>query len=134
MPNKKHSILIVEDDISLRIVLKEKFKNSGFEVFEAVDGVEGLKLSLEKQPDMILLDIIMPNMDGITMLKRLRVDERGRDLPVIILSNLNDAESTSKAMEGGAFDYLVKTDWKLDDLIKKVNDRLKNPNNIKSKK
>jgi len=89
MSNKK-KILIVEDEEPLKLTLKKKFKNEGFSVLEATNGEDGLKLTQEKKPDLILLDIVMPVMDGMTMLKKLRKQDFGKEMPVILLTNLAD--------------------------------------------
>lgn len=117
-------ILIVEDERPLLKALSEKFNNEGFEVLKAGDGKEGLDMALTKEPDIILLDIVMPVMDGISMLKNLRRDNSGKDIPVIILTNLSDAEHTADALENKAYDFLVKSDWKLEDVVKKVKEKL----------
>lgn len=120
----KKKILIIEDELSLMMALHEKFKTEGFEVIEAKNGEEGLKMATKKTPDLILLDLIMPVMDGITMLKKLRLTEEGKDLPVIILTNLSDDRAVSESLESGVSDYLVKTNWHLDDVVKKVKVKL----------
>lgn len=117
-------ILIVEDEWPLLKVLTDEFEREKFTVLQAHDGVEGLESALKNNPDLILLDIIMPKMDGIMMLKKLREDERGKDVPVIILTNLNDSETAGEALKNRAYDYLVKADWRIEDLIKKVKERL----------
>lgn len=121
---QKKRILIVEDEVSLRSALREKLEREGFEALEAKNGVEGLAAALSEHPDLILLDIIMPVMDGMTMLKKLREDVRGMDAKVIVLTNLSDNEKLADAMEHGTYDYLVKSDWKLEDVVKVVGERL----------
>lgn len=124
---KIHKIVlveIVEDEEPVLNVLSSRFEKEGFEVIRASDGEEGLKAALEHQPDLILLDLLMPRMDGISMLKKLREDDWGKNVPVIVLTNLNDADKVASATEGGAFDFLVKADWKLEDLVKKVRQKL----------
>ncbi len=116
---------IVEDEISLLNVLSEKFKNEGFGVLEAKNGQEGLKIALAEHPDMILLDIIMPVMDGMTMLKKLREDAWGKDAKVIILTNLSDNATVAEAGSFESHEYLVKSDWKIDDVVAKVKEKLK---------
>ncbi len=123
--NKK--ILIVEDEWPLLKVLTEEFEREKFTVIQARDGVEGLESALQNNPDLILLDIIMPKMDGIMMLKKLREDKRGKNVPVIILTNLNDSETAGEALKNRAYDYLVKADWRIEDLVKKVSERLNLP-------
>jgi len=118
-------ILIVEDEAPMRRALVDSFTEEKFQVVEAGDGVEGLKKALEEYPDLILLDVVMPRMDGPSMLKELRKDKWGRGVPVIFLTNLNDAEKIVEATAGGAAGYLVKFNWKLEDVVKKVKDRLK---------
>ncbi len=124
---KKGKILIVEiveDELSLLEVLTDKFSKEGFKVLRAKNGKDGLKVALTEHPDIILLDIIMPVMDGMTMLKKLREDEWGKDAKVIILTNLSDNEKTAQALADGSNDYLVKSDWKIEDVVKKVEERL----------
>jgi DNA-binding response OmpR family regulator len=118
-------LLVVEDELSLRGALSEKLRQEGFQVLEAADGAEGLKVAMDKHPDLILLDIVMPNMDGITALQRLREDAWGQTARVILLTNLNDAESVSEAMTYGVHDFLVKADWQLQDVVTKIRERLK---------
>lgn len=113
-------ILIVEDETSLRKALSRKFTAAGFEVREAREGEEGLNMALREHPDIILLDIIMPVMDGMTMLKQLREDAWGSTAHVVILTNLSDEVTTRNAIEAGAHDFLVKAAWTLDDVLARV--------------
>lgn len=124
MENQRKKILIVEDEESLRQAIVDKFKREGFYVVEAKNGEEGLDQAIKNHPDIIILDVIMPKLDGLSMLEQLRTDSWGKDVPVLILTNLNDAEHVARAMQGKAFDFLVKSDWKLNDLVKKVNEKL----------
>lgn len=121
---KKKILLIVEDEVALARLLQQEFIKEGFEVLAAYDGAMGLALALEKKPDIILLDLLLPKMDGMSLLRELRKDSWGVDVPVIILSNLSDAAKISEAASKEVFDYLVKADWKLEDVIKKVRDKL----------
>ncbi len=121
---RKKTILIVEDEPTVRRALSDKFGREGFTFLEAPDGEAGLALALKEHPDVILLDIIMPRMDGITMLKHLRNDAWGKDAHVIILTNLSDATKVSQAAERGVYDFLVKSDWKLADVVRKVKKHL----------
>lgn len=122
-PQEK-KILIVEDEAPLRQALFDKFSREGFQVVQAKNGEEGLVVAVEEHPDIILLDIIMPKVDGLAMLKSLRNDEWGKDVPVIILTNLSDAENVSKAMESGAYEFLVKSDCKVNELVNRVKSKL----------
>lgn len=122
-------ILIVEDEEIMLKALVDKFTAEGFEVVKAIDGVEGLKMALEEKPDMVLLDILLPKMDGMAMLKKLRTDDWGKQAKVILLTNVSDAETIASgadfgAGEGEVYEYLVKTDWSLDEVAQKVKARL----------
>ncbi len=120
--NKK--ILIVEDELSLRNALRDKLTSEGFNILEAKSGKEGLDTALREHPDLILLDIIMPVMDGLTMLDKLRHDEWGTKAPVILLTNLSDKEDLAIRSPYGSLDYIVKSDWKIEDVVKKVREKL----------
>ncbi|MBU0546257.1 response regulator [Patescibacteria group bacterium] len=117
-------ILIVEDELPLLEILSDKFLEANFEVFRAEDGEAGLEEALKNHPDMILLDILLPKMDGLEMLGKLRDDDWGKNAQVILLTNLSDSEKVAEATKLGTYDYLVKSDWKLDDVVKKVNEKL----------
>jgi DNA-binding response OmpR family regulator len=121
---EKKKLLIVEDENTLLKALKDKFLKEGYVVLTAGDGAVGLELALTEHPDLILLDIVMPIMDGMSVLKKLRSNEWGKDVPVILLTNLNMAEKVADALDKGAYDYLVKSDWSLEEVAKKVHDRL----------
>ena len=118
-------VLIVDDDADLREVLKDKITAAGFNVITAKDGKEGLETALKEHPALILLDIIMPVMDGKEMLKTLRADDWGKDAQVVMLTNVEDMEAVSEAVGGGSFDYIVKTDWDLDSVVARVEDHLR---------
>ncbi len=124
MNNEPKKILIVEDDEIMLKVLSDKLKLEGFAVTEARDGIEGFDKALEERPDLILLDIILPKMDGLTIIKKLRADKRWKNAPVIILTVLSEAEKVAEALENGAFTYLVKLDIQIEDVVKKVRDTL----------
>lgn len=117
-------ILIVEDERALAGALMDKFEKEGFTTSLAFDGEEGLELALNTHPDIILLDIIMPKMDGLTMLERLRRDDWGANVPVIMLTNLSDELKVTEAIKNDSFDYLVKSDWTINDVVNKVKKRL----------
>lgn len=117
-------ILIVEDETSLRNALVEKFQKEGFIVFSAINGLEGYTIANKEHPAIILLDIVMPKMDGIEMLNKVRKDDWGAKVPVIILSNYGDEAKISQTLEQGVYEYLIKSDWSLEDIVKKVNEKL----------
>lgn len=113
-------ILIIEDDKSLFHALSDKLLSQGFEVVNALNGEDGLVKAISEHPDLILLDIIMPHMDGITMLKKLREDAWGKNAKVVMLTNVNDTNNISQTIELGSFDYLVKSDLSLAEIVEKV--------------
>lgn len=114
------TILIVEDDTLILTMVSTRLALEGYSVLKAQDGEEGLKLALEKMPDLILLDIIMPKMDGLTMLKLFRQHDSGKNTPVIILTTQDNAESISAAMGNKVYRYIIKKNMILDDLINNV--------------
>ncbi|MFA6339089.1 MAG: response regulator [Candidatus Paceibacterota bacterium] len=117
-------ILIVEDDVILASTIADNLIQAGFDIVKAKDGEEGLALAFSEKPDLILLDILLPKMDGLTMLKRLRLDPWGKDVPVIILSNLSEPLNIADAIGDGVRDYLVKVDWKIEDVVKRIKTKL----------
>lgn len=124
LANKK-TVLIVEDDSSLRKVLADKLTEEGFTVFEAVNGEAGLKLATEKHPMLILLDILMPIMDGVTMLSKLRSsDAWGKHVIVLILTNSIDAQTIAKVSGLGSADFMIKSDWSLDAIAEHIRKKL----------
>ena len=123
--NTKKKVLVVEDDKALRNVLKDKLSHEDFSVLVAKDGEEGLVIGIKEKPDLILLDVIMPKMDGIKMLKKLRENTWGKTVQVLLFSNDDDPEHIKETLIDNATDYLIKSDWKLEDVIKKINETLK---------
>jgi len=121
----KKTILIIEDELPMLKALSDKFTLEGFEILEAKDGAEGLKVATSKKPDLIILDIFMPVMDGKTMFEKLRQDAWGKNVPVIILTNLNPDDKTLDAlMKNGPSYYFIKSKWKLEELVEKVKKEL----------
>lgn len=116
----KAKVLVVEDEEILLTALKEELENGGYEVAGAVDGQDGLDKVKAFNPDLILLDLVMPKMDGMEMLRKLKENTETRNMPVMILTNLSDYERISEALSLGAMDYLVKANYKLEDLLEKV--------------
>ena len=127
MAEKLKKVLVVEDEGPLREVVTANLEENGFIALGAGDGKEGLNVALVEHPDLILLDIIMPKMDGVAMLKELRKDDWGKDVPVIMLTNLEDSGKVAEATEAGAYDYLIKIDWKLQDVVNKIKEKLGMP-------
>lgn len=125
MPKQK-TILIVEDEKSLREALVDVLHLKSFVTLEAKNGKEGLKMALSKHPDLILLDLIMPEMDGVIALDKIREDAWGKKVPIIILTNLsatNEQFPTDTSGNASTY-YLIKSDWKLHDVVKKIEETL----------
>lgn len=124
----KRSVLIIEDEQDLLEVLKDKFERTGFQVFGAKNGEEGLELALANHPDVILLDLIMPKKGGVMMLEELRKDEWGKNVEVIILTNLvGTVSSVANLLEKGVNEYLVKASWSIDAIVERVKKKLSHP-------
>lgn len=127
--NKK-IILITEDDSSLRGALHEKLIGEGFNVFEAKNGEEGLEIALREHPDLMLVDILMPKMDGLDMLKKLQEDEWGKTANFIILTNITGTSEISEAMKLAqvnkheSFEYYIKSDVEINDLVLNIKKKL----------
>jgi DNA-binding response OmpR family regulator len=119
-PTAKHKILIVEDDPLLTKMYTTKFITEGFEVASAADGEEGLSKATANHPDFIILDVMMPKLSGIDMLSRLRATEIGKNIPVIVLSNLSQEEEAKKALALGAKEYLIKANFTPSEVVTKV--------------
>ena len=118
-------ILIIEDEAPLRNAVSDILTFEGFQIFQAKNGQEGLEVALREHPDLILLDLMMPVMDGLTMLEKLRGDEEwGKNAAVILLTNINDPEKVARATEAGSYEFLVKSDWNIEDVVKKIKARL----------
>ena len=115
----KH-ILFIEDESALQKTLGEVLRENGYEVISALDGESGLKLAKTKKPDLILLDLILPKLSGFEVLKQLKKDEETKDIPVIVLTNLEGVGDVEKAMELGATTYLVKANYSLKEVVDKV--------------
>jgi len=117
------TVLIADDETLLREALTKNFKRAGYKVIEAKDGEEALKKALESAPDILLLDWVMPKRNGGEVLEALRKDERSKDLPIIVLTNVNDNEQVFQAVEYNA-DFLVKADWSLEQILQAVEKKL----------
>lgn len=115
----------MEDDRAEANVLVDKFTQEGFLVSTAENGKKGLERAFVDHPDILLLDIVMPEMDGISMLNELRKDEWGKSVPVIILTNLNPDDEIVRRKGLLDFSYfLIKSNWKLDDVVRAVKKEL----------
>lgn len=123
----KKKILIVDEEEAVQKAITDALSNQEFSTFIARDGEEGLETALKEHPDLILLDIFMPKMDGLVMLQKLRLDGWGKKVPVIILTNLNPNSNSviNAVLKDEPAYYLVKSDVKLEGIVNKVKEVLK---------
>lgn len=118
-------IIIVEDDPMISEIYQKKFSEAGFEVLAATSGEQVLNMAKKDKPDVILLDLIMPKMDGFEVVKNLRGGDYNQDLKIIIFSNLNEQEKIDKAISLGANGFVVKSNYSPSELVREV-ERLMN--------
>lgn len=117
-------ILVVEDEKPLLKLLVKKVEDEGWEASTALDGIEAAKKIASERPTLVLLDLLLPKRDGISVLKEMRERKETADIPVVVLTNLSTGESVSAVLDAGGTDYLVKTDYTLEDVITKIRQRL----------
>lgn len=121
---EKKKLLVVEDDSTLHKALLEFLSAEGFEVVGALDGEEGVEKCREEKPDLVLLDIILPKKDGYEVIAELKADPELAAIPVVLLTNLGSLNDVEKALAMGATTYLVKADYKLEEVCRKVKEIL----------
>jgi len=118
------TVAIIEDDAVMLKNISKEIEEAGFKVITARDGKSGLDLVLKEKPDLVLLDITLPAIDGIMILKILRKDEWGKNAKVLILSNHDDSERIASTLEEGVTGYMVKSSWKMEDVVSYVKEEL----------
>lgn len=118
--DKKFKVLIVEDDPLIVKMYNAKFLHEGFSVVTAEDGLTGLNLALKEVPDFIVLDIMMPQLSGIDLLEKLRADSKGKNIPVIVLTNLSEKDEEERALTLGAKEYLLKANLTPGEVVTKI--------------
>lgn len=118
------TILVIEDDPILSKMYTEKFSREGFKVLTALDGESGLDLAVGNKVDIILLDVMLPRISGIDLLRKLRDNDKGKNTLVVVLTNLADPEEKKRALDLGAKDYLVKAMQNPGQVVSKVKERL----------
>lgn len=118
-------ILFIEDESALQRAATQILSEEGYQMFSALDGEIGIRLAREEKPDLILLDIILPKKDGFEVLQELKSDEATKNIPVVILTNLEGSTDVERALELGATTYLVKTNYRLEEVVEKVKTILK---------
>jgi len=116
----KIRVLIVEDDPFLRSIYSTKFKGQGYEVILAENGEAGLNLSSKEKPDIILLDIMMPKIDGFRFLEKIKKKKEEAKIPIILLTNLSQKKDIDKGLAMGADDYLVKAHFMPSEVVEKI--------------
>jgi len=114
-------LLFIEDELALQKTLGDMFRRNGYEVISALNGKAGIELANKEKPDVILLDLILPKMDGFEVLSNLKKTEETKEIPVIILTNLDNISDIDKALELGAKIYLVKANYSQEEVVEKVN-------------
>ncbi len=117
--NKPH-ILLVEDDVFLSGIYQKKFEMEGYKVTAVDNGEKVLPEAKKKMPDIIMLDILLPKMDGFTVLSKLKEDEQVKNIPVILLTNLGQKDDVEKGLQMGAVDYLIKAHFKPSEVVDKI--------------
>jgi DNA-binding response OmpR family regulator len=131
MTDTKHTVLLVEDEASAALVLGNALRNEGLDVITAGDGIEGLKTAIDKHPDLILADLLLPRMGGMEMIREIRKDAWGKTVPIMILTNVSDVSALEEAIRQETFYYIMKGDTSLSEVVKKVKTQLKMETAIK---
>lgn len=121
-------ILIVDDDKIFSKILRDWLVAGGqgrYDVVTAFDGAEGFEVATREKPNLILLDLMMPVLTGIEFLKKLRAEEWGKDIPVIVETQLSDLEKMSEGVELGVRGYIIKSDYSMEAILRQIDDILK---------
>jgi DNA-binding response OmpR family regulator len=114
------NILIIEDDEFLRGLISKKLASEGFAVISAIDGEKGIEKARDQNPDLILLDLLLPNVDGYEVLQKMKENPATSHIPIIVVSNLGQSEDIDKAMKLGATDFLIKAQYTAEEIVNKV--------------
>ena len=114
------TILLIEDEAALQKTMGDVLSQEGYKMLSALDGEVGARMAKEEIPDLILLDLVLPKLMGFEVLLQLRKDEKTKDIPVIILTNLENLEDVQRATDLGATTYLVKSNYELQEVVQKV--------------
>lgn len=119
MAEKIH-VLLVEDDVFLSSIYQKKFEMEGYKVSLADNGEKALVEVKKKKPDIVMLDILLPKLDGFAVLEKLKADSEVKDIPVILLTNLGQKDDVEKGLQMGAADYLIKAHFKPSEVVDKI--------------
>ena len=125
---KQYSVLIIEDNPRVTKIYKTKLQFEGFQTLVAPNGEEGLEKAKRNNPDLILLDVMLPGVSGFEVLKKLKDNPKTREIPVLILSNLAPAKEQEQGRKLGAVDYFVKTDVSIFQVVEKIKELIKSRN------
>jgi len=120
----KQKVLIIEDDGFLASIYAQKLELEGYEVAFATNGEDGLKLAQKDHPDLVLLDLLMPKMDGFEVLEKLKADAATRDIKVLVLSNLGQKEDVERCLKLGAVGYVIKAHSLPEETVKRIKEIL----------
>ena len=121
----KGTVMIAEDDALLLVTLQNQFEDAGYTVVTARNGTQGVALFASTKPDAVIMDVMMPEKDGVTMLEEIRANAPDDTTPFIVLSNANDMDYVARAMAQGAVAYLLKSDRQIDSVVKLVEEKIK---------
>ena len=127
MDTSKVKVAIIEDDIAIVQMYRTKFETEGYQVQTAGDGAAGLELIEDFEPDIILLDLMMPNMNGLEMLQQLRAKQAGAKAKVVVLTNMGDTETATRVYNMAADDYIVKAEMTPKQVAERVKELLTKP-------
>ncbi len=122
--NKTFKVLIVEDDKSILDLYERKFSSSGYKVIKAIDGAEGVECFKSEKPDVVILDVMLPIMNGFEVLKKIKSFNEGKDVPIVILSNYGEMPNITEGLMGGAVEYLIKVEHTPEEVVEIVEDAL----------
>ena len=120
MSYKSMKVLFIEDEHELQAILKKSFEEEGYAFLQAYDGERGLQTALEGKPNIILLDLVLPKKDGFSVLKNLKENPNTKDIPVMILTNLEQEKDIEKSLSLGALTYLIKINYTPQEIVQKV--------------
>jgi len=117
-------ILIIEDEAALQKTIGDMLRKEGYEVVQALDGEIGLRQAKSEMPTLIILDLILPKMNGFEVLEALKADPKTKNIPVIVQTNLESMDDIERALGGGASTYLVKSNYSLQEVLQKIKQAL----------
>ncbi|MBI2046428.1 MAG: response regulator transcription factor [Parcubacteria group bacterium] len=124
----RHLIALIEDDRVLSDAIYTGLTDAGFTVERAFDGESGLAMVLSKKPSLVLLDILMPKMDGLAVAEKIKNNPETKKIPIIILTVLENAKPVAKALDLGVHEYFIKSDFKVDDIVNRVKEHFNESN------